>query len=263
MNGFRQARGKYITFLDDDDYYTDYEFFEKAVKILEEHETDEVPIVMVCANAKLVDTQTGKADLWDIGAPGRVKGLDYVLGRGHRKPPSIFPAVFRADVLRQAGLENKIIFDTMTYIEAALDDDAWFMPSIIGVYRVQPYSTERGYKTTTPEQEMRHYRLFGENIRRWKHAAEIIQSRTDKHTAEKLYISTMLGLIGYCTIARPGIKDELKTCMYVLKDSGFMPKLWLAVVRNFIRSSLRRITPLRKLYRFIKYKILRRPYPKS
>ena len=60
MNGFRQAYGKYITFLDDDDYCTDYEFFEKAIRIFEEHEADEVPITMVCANAKAVNIQTQK-----------------------------------------------------------------------------------------------------------------------------------------------------------------------------------------------------------
>ena len=40
MNGLKQAHGKYITFLDDDDYYTDYEFFSKAVKIFEEHDSE-------------------------------------------------------------------------------------------------------------------------------------------------------------------------------------------------------------------------------
>ena len=33
---------KYITFLDDDDCYTDYGFYAKAARILDEHERDDV-----------------------------------------------------------------------------------------------------------------------------------------------------------------------------------------------------------------------------
>ena len=118
-----------------------------------------------------------------------------------------------------------------------------------------------GCKTANPEREARHYRVASENMKRWKHAAEVIGSRTDKHTADTLYIHSMLGLMGYYKIARPEITHRLKTLQCVLKVSGFMPKLWLAVVRNFIRAALRKITPLRKLYRFFKYRLMGKPYP--
>ena len=79
--GLRNARGKYITFLDDDDYYTDYDFFAKAIEIFREHEADEVPLVMVYANARVIKMQKNTDIVRNIGQPGRVKGLDFILRR--------------------------------------------------------------------------------------------------------------------------------------------------------------------------------------
>ena len=60
MIGFRNSRGKYVTFLDDDDYYTDYDFFSKAVKIFEDHESEKPDLTMVCANVNILDTRNGE-----------------------------------------------------------------------------------------------------------------------------------------------------------------------------------------------------------
>ena len=263
MNGLRHARGKYITFLDDDDYCTDYEFFAKALEIFREHEDDEVPLVMVYANAKWLYTDTGREKLNKIGTPGRVRGLDFVLGRGYSKPPSTFPAVFRADILRQAGLGNKIIFDALTYIESSLFGDAWFMGDVIGVYTVHGNSYTLGYKKHNPDLEARYFKTVSENARRWKHVAEILHTRTDKRTADKRYISAMLGFAGYCAVARPSVKDRVKVYRCILKESGFMPKLWVMITVHCVKSMLRKITPLRKLYRFIKYRMRGKPYPED
>ena len=57
MNALRHARGKYITFLDDDDYYTDYEFFSQAIAV---HENAEKPLAFVCADGQILETETGR-----------------------------------------------------------------------------------------------------------------------------------------------------------------------------------------------------------
>ena len=270
MNGFRHASGKYITFLDDDDYYTDYEFFEKAINIFTEHEADEVPIVMVYANAKLVNVQTGRSTMWNIGKPGSVKGIDFLLGHeGYGKPPSTFPTVFRSDILRRAGLEDKMIFDTMTYIEAALEGDAWFMADVIGVYRLHGQNTTLGgYRNKkNPEREARHYEIMRENMRRWRSVSEVLQDRVGRNKADRLYISTVAGLIGYYAIARPSLHDRMESWKCALQVSGFMPKLWITLplyrLKAVVSASMRKITPLRALYRFIKYRLRGRPYPQD
>ena len=114
-----------------------------------------------------------------------------------------------------------------------------------------------------PADSARHYKIITENLNRWKHAAEAVYIKTDKKTADSWYISQILGLMGFYAIARPSIKDRSKICMCVLKVSGFMPKLWLKMAVSFTKTQLRKITPLRKLYRFFKYRLKGKPYPES
>ena len=261
--GFKHAMGKYITFLDDDDYYTDYDFFAKAAKIFAEHENDEIPIAVVYANADLVNTITHKTNRWKVGNPGRVNGIDdFILGK-QTKAPSTFPAVFRADMLRKAGLENKIMFDSLTYIQAALEGDLWFMPEVIGVYRIHGESMERGYKTTNPEREARHYETLRECIRRCIEVRREISRRKDSKTAKKLFRKNACGMFYYCGIARPKLADRLKTYWCIAAESGFASGIWLIIPYRWLKGKLRKITPLRNLYRFLKYRCRGLPYPEN
>ena len=261
--GFRHSRGKYITFLDDDDYYTDYEFFEKAVKIHEEHEAAVDPLVMVYANARLVDTQTGKSWLWDLGNPGHVRGLDFVLGRENRKKaPSTFPAVFRAETLRRAGLENMVIFDTETYMQTALLGDAYLLPDVVGIYRHHKQSASLGYKNH-PAQNQRISAKIKAMAERGVLIAEGIRVRSDKKIADK-WCKWDAYLLLHCYRGQQSYINELRThgrAMLIM--SKFTPQiLWRAPYWEAKRI-LRKITPLRKIYRFIKYRLRGRPYPED
>ncbi len=249
--GLRQSRGKYITFLDDDDYYTDYDFYSKAIKIFEEHDSENAPLSFVCANAESFRVDLGKRSTkHNIGTPGRVKGVDYILKR--KKPHSTFPTVFKAEILRKAGLDNLVIFDTMTYLEAALYGDAYFMSDYVGVYRLHKESITLGY-THNPGNESRYYAKALENTRRNKLIAEKLYTMADKEQVRKWYIKSLVGTIEYARL-RMNNETRNKIFIHIFRQSGFMPRFWIAFLWHFIKRQLRKITPLRKVYRFIKYR---------
>ncbi|MBQ7578465.1 MAG: glycosyltransferase family 2 protein [Synergistaceae bacterium] len=250
--GLRNARGKYITFLDDDDYYTDYDFFAKAVKIFEEHDSENAPLSFVCANVEMFTIETGRTNTeHNIGAPGRVNGLDYILKRN--KPLSTFPTVFKAEILRKAGLENMRIFDVEIYREAVIIADSYFMSDYVGVYRVHKESISLGYSIKSQNDEL-YYSRVTDKIKQLKLTVNKLYDHIGKKAADKWYIFELCTLTTYFAKARPYFKDILKTTSCQLKVSGFMPYVWLILILYNIRTIISKITPLRKIYRFIKYR---------
>ncbi|MBR0257675.1 MAG: glycosyltransferase family 2 protein [Synergistaceae bacterium] len=254
MIGFRQARGKYVTFLDDDDYYTDYEFFAKAAKIFVEHENDNIPLAMVCANAKFLNVTTGESNDSNIGRPGRVKGIDYILKPEYRKPPSVFPAVFSAEALRRAGLTDMIIFDGTTYVQAAMHGDMWILSDVIGIYRIHGNNHSKGLKDHKADSARRYF-IIEEEIKRRKLIRDELRRNGKSNEASKWYVSRMISQSNFYAIARPGLKDRLRTLYIILKVSGFMPKLWLKLTAHFIKNGLAHVTPLRNLWKVIRGKM--------
>ena len=83
--GFSHANGKYITFLDDDDYYTDYDFFTRAVEI---HEKSKTHLAIVCSDAISLETETGITKLQPSMPLGKVRGKEFILKQGgeYHKP---------------------------------------------------------------------------------------------------------------------------------------------------------------------------------
>ena len=106
----------------------------------------------------------------------------------------------------------------MIYFEAALEGDAWFMPDVIGVYRMGHACLSHGGHKRSAAGEKIHYVVERENARRSRHIKEKLYGMTDKKTADNWYISKTLSMIRYYAIARPGIKDRLKTLCIMLSD---------------------------------------------
>ena len=260
--GLKEAKGKYLVIIAQDDYYTDYEFFNKALKVFEEHDSETEPLSFVSANAIFYNCMKGTKKPSNIGGPGRVKGIDHITKKEYGKALSTFPTLFKTEVLRKAGLEDMMIFDTTTYYLAALLGDAWYIPDVIGVYRYHEDSISLGYKKKKhPALDARHYITVDEGVKRRIFIMNELSKRIGRKEAYKWYVARMRGLCWFYSTSRPEFKDRMKVVYIMIKNSGFMPRLWLILFRYEVRSALRKITPLHKLYRFVKYTILRKPNP--
>ena len=256
--GLSNAQGKYIVFHDDDDYYTDYEFFRKAVNIFSEHEDDTSPIVCVCSNALKLKIETNESERTYIGEPGRVKGTDFILDgrKKYRKPASLFPTVFRTETLRQAGLGDDFMDDSETYWFAMLYGDAWFLADVIGVYRLHSESYTAGSKKNHQSYERR-YKIVRERTKQrgiiYKKLCEIIGEKT----ARKFCTKAVYELVDFYGMQGKGFADIFRIYRSILEVSDFMPELKyilpLMRIAQLPRRIFRNVKFIRKFYRRIKY----------
>ena len=251
MNGLRQARGKYIVFIDDDDYYTDMDFFSKAVKIFEDNPDKD--LAFVAANEYSQDLNTGETNIDKLGVTGYISGIDCILNpnKKHLKPASTFYSVRSAEKLKQAGLCEKVIFDATSPLYAALYGNAYFLPDVVGVYVAHKNSITLGYSHAQRYYKKRIFNCIAW-LKQYKEIRDILYTKTDKKSADKWYTSEAANIVGYSSVSQPGFAINLKLAWIILKESDFMPALFPKIIKVFIKSQLRRITPLKKLYKMLK-----------
>lgn len=127
------TQGKYVVFADDDDYYTDADFYQKAVGRLENDDR----LAFCGANVAIRRGVGSKEHPQCMAFQGRYEGFDYLknsLNHGG-KPVSTFSTVFRKEVLEKAGFsEMQMMNDASIYMRALLYGDAYILPDRIGVY---------------------------------------------------------------------------------------------------------------------------------
>lgn len=135
--GFNLAKGDYVVFMDDDDYYIDNTFFERVMSIYSNNKNKD--LCLVTANSYTESVCNGKRKKADIGATGFIDGIEFLLGIGNKyeKPQSTFTSVFTITSLKQAGLENmKMVNDYAIYLRALLFGNAYIISDCIGCYRI-------------------------------------------------------------------------------------------------------------------------------
>lgn len=133
--GYNQSHGEYIVFMDDDDYYTDNKFFEKAVNYLNTYDT----LSFVGANAIVKYEYDGHTTDKQLNASGFIKNSKYLkeFQLKNNKPHSSFTSIFVKSKLIQADFDNmKMVNDSSIYMRALLSGDAYIMDDFIGVYRI-------------------------------------------------------------------------------------------------------------------------------
>jgi glycosyltransferase involved in cell wall biosynthesis len=135
QKAYQLATGDYVVFLDDDDFYTDDDFFSHAISHLDEDQT----LVAVTSNATIWHVDDDKKINHALPLQGKVSGREYLneFTLKYPKPWSTFTTVFRKSMLDQAGFnEMKMMNDTSIYLRALCMGDIVFLKEISGVYRV-------------------------------------------------------------------------------------------------------------------------------
>jgi len=133
--GFSHAKGEYIVFMDDDDYYVDKYFFRKAVKIHKQYRS----LAFVSANSFIEDTASGGLICSMLNRTGFLDGQTYIscFQTAIKKPNSTFTSVFNKSILNQLGFDSMhMMNDSSIYLRSLLLGDAYFMRDLIGTYVV-------------------------------------------------------------------------------------------------------------------------------
>lgn len=135
QRGYLEAKGDFVVFLDDDDYYTDCSYFRKAVNILKRDPS----LSFVAGNSTCYHVSNDQYTHVDLGIHGTIKGLLYFehFMIDYQKPTSTFPSVFRKEILDRADFKNMAMMnDSSIYLRALLFGDAFILQDNVGVYTI-------------------------------------------------------------------------------------------------------------------------------
>lgn len=132
---YKKAKGEFVIFLDDDDFYIDKNFFKKSIEKLNKNKN----LAFVSGNAFIQDQNHKKLTINQLNVSDEIDGAEYLLHFQTRymKPFSTFTSVFNKSKLDELDFENmKMMNDSAIYLKSLLLGDAYIMDDIIGVYVV-------------------------------------------------------------------------------------------------------------------------------
>ena len=132
--GYLNATGKYIVFMDDDDFYTDINFFYDALEIFLH---DSNVSTVIGSTIEFKNGQYGKKI--DLKGNGKINGDDYLNGFNckYTKPKSTMSAMFKKELLDRVHLSSsKMVNDTCIYLYGISDGDIYLINRPVAAYRV-------------------------------------------------------------------------------------------------------------------------------
>lgn len=211
--GFKKATGEYIIFMDDDDYYIDNCFFEKAIHVFENNTYNN--LCLVTANAYVENVKLGIRKLASIGIKGNVDGTEFLmnLGRKYAKPQSTFTSVFKAEALKKADISNmKMVNDYAIYLRALLYGDVYVIEDAIGVYRVHSNNISSRIEKS----------FLLDNLAERVWVKERLLNKMDKKNIEKWWKNQMIILLKYFLLGtNPSLKDGWEVGSFMIRNSTF------------------------------------------
>lgn len=132
--GYEKAKGKYIIFMDDDDFYIDNDFFERAINILE---NDLSISTYIGSTQNFINEKLDK--IIDLKCEGKISNEKYLnnFGRKFLKPSSTLTAILRKRTLEKNDFHNcKMINDTCIFLYAIMSGEIYVDNVPVAAYRI-------------------------------------------------------------------------------------------------------------------------------
>lgn len=145
--GFNKANGEYIIFLDDDDYYTDYNFFHDAIEKFNKNKN----LAFVSGNNYIKNEDEDNLIENKLNFRKKITCIEYLNNfqtLKYPKPQSTFTTIFNKKVLENVKLNEVVMVnDTIIYLRALLGGNPDFIENMVGVYRVHKNNISKGCST--------------------------------------------------------------------------------------------------------------------
>ncbi|MBR3002455.1 MAG: glycosyltransferase family 2 protein [Clostridia bacterium] len=145
--GYKEAKGAYIIFMDDDDYYTNFNFFDDAIKIFKKMQN----VGMVSSSSVIEYVKENKFEDSIMNVNGLIKKSEYLseFQQKYMKSNSTFTTIFRKSTLDNANFNDvDMVNDSSIYLRALIAGDAYVLNEISGVYRVHSKNITFSLNTT-------------------------------------------------------------------------------------------------------------------
>lgn len=221
------CKGKYIIFMDDDDFYIDNDYINKSILI---HESiDDLAFVSADTFIEYPD----KMILNELNNYGSVSGYEYFINfmkYDYKKPSSTFTAVFKKEVLEKVKLsEMKMVNDTSIYLRALLHGNPYFLNDVVGVYRIHgnniTYSCSVQFIIDNLEEKYKIGILAKERF-------NLDDEQFENWLFEQFYIT----IIYYLENSPSNIKDKLQLLRWIKGKSSYSYKKFRnIIIRRYLK----------------------------
>ncbi|MCI8362662.1 MAG: glycosyltransferase family 2 protein [Clostridia bacterium] len=233
--GYKRAIGEYIIFCDDDDYYTDFNFFKKAVDILDKD--DKISLILGNTTTMyekqniLKDNEFNFNEL--IPCKEYLEKFQYKLV----KPTSTFSTVFRKKILDMAKLnEMNMVNDSSIYLRALVyGNNAYAIKEPVGIYRVHSKNISSNIKVDFLKQNIEEKYII-------KNMIEEKNIFNSKKWWNKQLILTLKYYIEGSNPSYINIKDICKWCDAKYKEFNIYIKvrIYIIFIKKYIKNIIRR-----------------------
>lgn len=132
--GYTHAQGKYIVFMDDDDFYITDCFFSEVKAIFVSH-----PEVSTVIASTVFFRENGMSEPIDLGGRGIIDNVLYFneFGEKYQKPCSTLSAVFKKETLDKQKLALcPMVNDTCIFLYGILYGDVYLLNKPVAAYRI-------------------------------------------------------------------------------------------------------------------------------